>query len=259
MPEPICPHCGGSGWKIVEREGASGAERCGCRASIDRPRLLEAAANIPPLYQNASVHNFKLPDGNPNASKALGKVLIDVKAFAEKFLPDTKKPGLMLIGEPGTGKTHLAVAALRILISRGFAGLFLDYQSLLSRIRASFGKHSDSTERDGLSLAMEAEVLLLDDLGAHRVKEFVEDTVTELITYRCNHQKPVIVTTNLYDDASESGDKERDPGLEEKIYSKFRLSERIGQRARSRLFEMCHVIRMPAVKDYRLPKTGKPF
>src|SRR5262249_38005949 len=120
-------------------------------------------------------------------------------------------------------------------------------------------KHAGSTERDGLQIAMDAQILLLDDLGAHRIKEFVEDTVTELITYRCNHEKAVIVTTNLYDDASATGEIERDSGLEAKIYSKFRLRERIGARARSRLFEMCRVVHMPAVRDYRLPKTGKAY
>ena len=48
-------------------------------------------------------------------------------------------------------------------------------------------------------MALDAEVLLLDDLGAHRVTEWVEDTVTSIITYRCNNRKPLIATTNLAD------------------------------------------------------------
>ena len=46
---------------------------------------------------------------------------------------------------------------------------------------------------------MDAEVLLLDDLGAHRVTDWVEDTVTSIITSRCNKRKPLIATTNLID------------------------------------------------------------
>jgi len=69
---------------------------------------------IPPLYRNASLDNFKLPTDNPTANRGLANVLLGVKSFAREF-PSEKKPGLLLIGEPGTGKTHLAVAALRIL------------------------------------------------------------------------------------------------------------------------------------------------
>src|SRR5262249_11098992 len=122
MPESVCPVCGGSGWKIVERDGASGAERCSC-PDEERSSLLEDRAGIPPLYRNASLDNFKLPPDNPTANRGLAGVLLGVKAFAREF-PTDRQPGLLLIGEPGTGKTHLAVAALRILISRGFEGVF---------------------------------------------------------------------------------------------------------------------------------------
>src|SRR5215831_15454040 len=194
MSEPVCPDCGGSGWKIVEREGASGAERCECRHAA-RAVLIEERASIPALYRKASFDNFKLPTDNPPANRALANVLVTVKAFAREF-PADKRPGLLLIGEPGTGKTHLAVAALRNLIARGFEGLFFDYQSLLEKIRSGFDQASGASDREAYRAALDAEVLLLDDLGAHRVTEWVEDTVTAIITERCNSRRPLIATTN---------------------------------------------------------------
>lgn len=250
MPEPICPHCGGSGWKIVERDGASGAERCGCRDS-ERSSAIEERAGIPPLYRNASLDNFRLPMDNPTANRGLASVLLMVKSFARDF-PTDKKPGLLLIGEPGTGKTHLAIAALRILISRGFEGVFFDYQKLLERIRAGYDQNSGASDRSAYRSALDAEVLLLDDLGTHRVTEWVEDTVTALITDRCNNRKPLIATTNLPDPEVGDAIVERDSGLPQKAYAKVSLAERVGERARSRLFEMCRVVRMPTVRDYRL-------
>ena len=96
-------------------------------------------------------------------------------------------------------------------------------------------------------------MLLLDDLGAHRVTEWVEDTVTAIITHRCNQRKPLIATTNLTDD--ERIKEFAMPGGEKKTIRERTLAEMIGIRARSRLHEMCRVVRMPAVEDYRVKRA----
>lgn len=244
-----CPICGGSGWKITEREGLSGAERCQC-ANQGREQRIERRAGIPLLYQNASVDNFILPSGNPQARSALASVVLTVRGYVREF-PQSPKPGLLFLGAPGTGKTHLAVAALRGLIAKGFEGVFYDFQSLLGQIHKGYDKTSGASEREAYQSALDAEVLLLDDVGAHRINDWVEDTVTSIVTHRCNSRKATIVTSNLRD--PEAGDK-RNSGLQEDIHSKFFLEERIGMRARSRLFEMCKLVQMPEVEDYRLKK-----
>jgi len=241
----VCPICGGSGWKITEREGISGAEKCEC-SDVGRGQRNEARANIPPLYANASVDNFILPADNPVARPRLAKVLVDVRGYVREY-PSVPKPGLLFLGAPGTGKTHLAVAALRGLIAKGHEGVFFDFQTLLNQIRSGYDQASGSMDREAYRTALDAEILVLDDLGAHRITDWVEDTVTSIITHRCNHRKATIVTTNL--------DKEsRGDGSPADIYSKFSLAERIGMRAYSRLFEMCKLIEMPEVEDYRLKK-----
>ena len=227
----------------------SGAARCDC-FSVGRSEGLFENARIPSNYERAALDNFILPLDNPTARNGLGIALRQATGFARDF-PAVNPPGLLLMGEPGTGKTHLVIGVMKALLEKGHECVFFDYQNLLDRIRSSYDASSGTTDRQAYSTALDADVLVLDDLGAHRVTEWVEDTVTSIITYRCNHRKPLIATTNLPDD-DVTGKVIGYTGPGGSPVHKKTLAEAIGIRARSRLFEMCKVIRMPATEDYRV-------
>ncbi|WP_031499465.1 ATP-binding protein [Bryobacter aggregatus] len=238
MPVENCPKCSGTGWVVRIADGLEVVDRCNCD-ELTRVDRYTAKSGIPPLYANASTENFLLPKDNPIAQRGLASVMLTVRTFAREY-PVVDKPGLMFIGETGVGKTHLAVAALNGLIQRGFEGIFFDYQTLLDRIRSGYDRSSGSMDKEAYRLALDCEILLLDDLGAHRVTDWVEDTVASIITHRCNFRKPVIVTTNLPAPGNVSNS------------AKDSLADRIGTRAWSRLNEMCKIVQMPAVEDYRV-------
>ncbi|MEZ5351226.1 MAG: ATP-binding protein [Bryobacteraceae bacterium] len=253
MPDTLveCSSCGGTGWRRADKDGVTGVERCDC-VLANRVSNLTERSGLPPLYRNTSFDTFDTQKENPLAHRILVNALTIAGSYAREYPYGTKKQGLMFIGDPGTGKTHLAIAVMKRLIARGFECVFFDYQNLLERIRSSYDAKSGGAQREAYRTALECEVLILDDLGAHRVTDWVEDTVTSLITYRYNNNKPTIVTTNLRD--AEAGDAPIPGGVGGDVSSRYYLTERIGIRARSRLFEMCRVISTRGCEDFRIRK-----
>src|SRR5260370_40272359 len=100
------------------------------------------------------------------------------------------------MGPSGAGKTHLGVAALKVLIHRGHAGLFCDYRGLLKEIPASYNPASESTEMKILEPIRTVEILVLDALGARKPPDWGRDIVGIVLNASCNEHRTTILTTN---------------------------------------------------------------
>jgi DNA replication protein DnaC len=228
----LCTICDGTGWKPVEEGGVSRVVRCDCWKHTSAERLARDA-DIPPRYEKCDLDNFH--DYNDSLSKAVGRA----RRFVDEF-PAVDR-GLMFVGRPGLGKTHLAIACLKLAAhSRGLRGIFYDTRELLRRIRQSYDPVSRTTEseRDVVNAVVNADLLVLDDIGAERATEWVEEMLHLIVNARYNGRRPTIFTTNYpIETPSEAKHAET-------------LLERVGFRMYSRLQEMSDFVHLEGV-DYR--------
>ncbi|MGH9577673.1 MAG: ATP-binding protein [Terriglobales bacterium] len=237
----LCPLCQGSGWKPTGTRVA----RCDCVAGTRAEKLLERA-RIPRRYEHCELADFDTRF--PGAHPSLAAAHLLARRFVEEY-PSHDATGLLLVGGIGVGKTHLGVGVLKDLIRKGIPGLFCDYRELLKQIQNSYNASVQTTEMEVLRPVFEAELLVLDELGAVKPSEWVWDTVSLILNTRYNDKRATLITTNFPDRPAAA--------VESSPMSRAAASaredtrgDRIGERMRSRLHEMCRKVEM-AGQDFR--------
>jgi DNA replication protein DnaC len=247
---PECSLCGGTGWKSITVPGkANRVVRCECRLEGRIARLIQSAY-IPARYQHCTLADFTTDF--EGAHRALAAARLAAGRFVEEY--PLVKTGLLFIGPIGTGKTHLAVGIMQELIrSKGVPCLFSDYRELLKEIQNSYNASVQTTELEVLRPVFDCEVLVLDELGAVKPSEWVWDTVSHILNSRYNDKKTTIVTTNFPNlpPGDSAGREGRSATEAARLATRGEtLGDRITERMRSRLHEMCRVVQLDGI-DFR--------
>ncbi len=245
MPEELCPICEGAGLRVIERaDGTRAAVPCDCRVARRSTRMIEQA-RIPQRYTHCTLDSYDTQF--PSSNRTLTGALVQARNFVSAYPFGTNGNGLLLTGSIGVGKTHLAVGMLQALVTeRGAKGLFFDYRDLLKQVQNSYNRSVDVTELQILQPVFEAEVLVLDELGASKPTDWVWDTVAHILNTRYNDRRTTIITTNYTNLAPLAADA-NSPRL---AIREETLGDRIGEPRRSRLQEMCVVVEMSG-EDFR--------
>lgn len=243
--EHICPHCNRIIPKIkLECLGRKYEVQpvCSCESGKELQEIQKltdahprhhfkqfSLESLGERFKDSTFDKFIVRDGST-------KTLEVAKDYAEHF-EEWGEESLLIWGTYGNGKSHLAGAIANYLNSKNKLVIFQSVPDLLEKIRRTFNKNNDSSESDILNYLSECHLLILDDIGAEKVTDWVQDVLFRIIDGRYRNKKPILYTSNLK------------PSL---------LSEKIGERIYDRINETNLIIENKA-NSFRKEKAKKRY
>ena len=179
--------------------------------------------------------NYKFENFEVNSNNK--KVYQSLKNYSEKLVNEVERKGLILVGNNGVGKTHLACSIANELIKNGIPIIYGTLINLLAELKNTYDVYNIS-EMEIIKLYEKIDLLVIDDLGKEKPSEWGLEKLFTIINSRYENNLPVIITTN-YDQNS--------------LINRLSINGEIEtvNSIISRLYEMCYLVKIE-YRDHRI-------
>jgi DNA replication protein DnaC len=193
-----CPICKNTGWLQPEAAGPDTvhpAKKCQCLIQEEIDDLYRAAG-IGGHMREQTFSRLELTVYPPEDRAYMAKVVEYGKGYAQRVANGTQDESLLLTGDVGRGKTFLSTAIGNVAVEAHRTVVYFTFSEFLDLVRLQ--KFEDDEQyREGLQRLVDADLIILDDLGAEKVTEFAGQELFNIINQRMNRSLPIVVSTNL--------------------------------------------------------------
>ncbi len=261
-----CPACRGTGFlRTTDAHGYEVMAPCARGGVVRRVRLYNEMA-LPARFHDVRLNAYEARPGSDSNQRQMRSI---VEALRDRLI-DAQRPdgsiepgirGLGLSGEPGVGKTHLICALARELtVDYGMTVRYADFSTLLWDLKSRF--EQGSGEASLLAPLIDADVLVLDEVGKGKASEWDISIIDALVAGRYNRRKTIVFATNYaFTEAPALVDMNRAAGaLRGGGMSHLEtLKGRVHDRVFSRLCEMCELVTVvgPDQRKARLAESSR--
>ena len=146
----------------------------------------------PELLKQMTFDQF---DAKGKATNAEGRQTLQAALTFSRAFAEHPEGWLVLTGDSGTGKTHLAVAIASEQLARGDEVFFAFVPDLLDHLRYTFSPDSRVTYDELFDRVKQTPLLILDDLGSQTSSAWANEKLYQVVVHRHNAKLPTIITT----------------------------------------------------------------
>lgn len=194
-----CPACKNTGWLPPEEAGPDTVrppEKCHCLIQEEIDDMYQAAGLAGPLREQ-TFDRFDLTVYPQPDREYMRKLRDYCRHYADEIAAGTQKESLLLMGDVGRGKTFLSSAIANVAVAAKRSVVYFTFSQFLEFARTA-RLDDDNDYRQSVQRLLDADLIVLDDLGSEKLTEFVGQEFFNIINHRMNRSLPMVISTNMH-------------------------------------------------------------